>query len=170
MSPAADVLVVNDRMLDAQATLVALEFVAPRARVLHLDSGQQALQYLFATGEFHGRPAKPPGLMLLTLELEIVSGLCVLDFVRAHPATAKIPVVLLSLEGDVRKYRRNNQFDASAYIAQPCDFHRYCAVLRGCIRHWLPWAERPGSAAVPLTDSTTLHYRSQSNDPHSAFL
>jgi CheY-like chemotaxis protein len=165
MSNAADVLVVNDRMLDAQATLVALELVAPRARVLHLESGQRALEYLYARGEFQGRRVEPPELVLLSLELDVVGGLCVLDVMRGHPSTATIPVVLLSLESDVRKYRRHDRFDADAYVLQPCDFQRYCAVIRGCIRHWLPWALRPASGAVPLTDPTGPRFRSRSNDP-----
>jgi two-component system, response regulator len=186
MSPAADVLVVNDRILDSQATLVALEFVAPRARVLHLESGQQALEYLFATGEYHGRRVEQPRLVLLSLELERVSGLCVLDFMRGHPSTQTIPVVLLSLESDVRKHRRHDRFDADAYVVQPCDFQRYCAVLQGCIRHWLPWALRPGtgelaalsvpgfrthapaySQPLPLTESLAPHRRLRSADLRS---
>jgi CheY-like chemotaxis protein len=144
MSPTPDVLLVNDRALDAHTTLVALEQVAPRANVLHLDSGQEALTYLFATGEFHGREPRQPRLVLLTLELQGVSGLCVLDLMRAHPLTCDIPVVLFGLEGDIRKYRRHDSFDADAYVVQPCDFQRHCSVLRGCISHWLPWALRPG--------------------------
>lgn len=135
-----DILVVNDRPLDTQMTLVALEQVAPRARVLSLESGREALEYLFATGEFFARPPGQPDLVLLSLELKGVSGLCVLDLMRAHPSTREIPVVLLGLEGDVRKYRRHDGFDADAYLTQPCDFRRYCAVLRGCVRHWAGWA------------------------------
>lgn len=139
-----DILLVNDRALDSQATLVALEQVAPRAKVLHLDSGQEALEYLFATGDFRERSSKLPALVLLSLELRHVSGLCILDLMRAHPLTCKVPVVLLGLEGDIRKYRRHDAYDADAYVLQPCDFQRYCSLLRGCVGHWLPWALRPG--------------------------
>jgi CheY-like chemotaxis protein len=139
-----DVLLINDRALDSQSTLVALEQVAPRAKVLHLVSGEEALEYLFATGEFRGRSPKLPGLVLLSLELRHVSGLCVLDLMRAHPLTRRIPVVLLGLEGDIRKYRRHNQYDADAYVLQPCNFERHCSLMRGCVGHWLPWALRPG--------------------------
>jgi two-component system, response regulator len=88
---------------EPQATLFALEQVAPRATVLHLESGQEALEFLFGTGEFRGRDAGQPGLVLLTLELHGISGLCVLDFMRAHPSTDHVPVVLIGLEWDVRK-------------------------------------------------------------------
>lgn len=138
-----DLLVVNDRPLAAQITMVALEQVAPRARLLLLQSGREALEYLFATGEFHGRAPGQPKLTFLTLELDDIGGLCVLDLMRAHPLTRDIPVVLLGLEADIRKHRRHDGFDADAYLTQPCDFRRYCMVLRGCVRHWLPQALPP---------------------------
>jgi CheY-like chemotaxis protein len=147
-------LATPDGALDSQATLVALEQVAPRATVLHLESGQEALEYVFGTGEYRGRRSGQPGLVLLTFELHGISGLCVLDLMRAHPSTNRVPVVLLGLDSDIRRYRRNDQFDADAYIVQPCDFQRRCLVMRGCVGHWLPWALRPGWHV------TTSHRRS----------
>jgi two-component system, response regulator len=152
MVPNADVLVVDDHPLDAQTALVAFEQVAPRARVLHLFDGGEALEYLFATGEFAGREHGMPQLVVLSLEMKTISGLCVLDLMRAHPLTADIPVVLTSLERNPRSYRRHNKFDANAYLTLPCDFDRYCAVIEGCTERWLPWALRPravGSTRTP---------------------
>jgi two-component system response regulator len=145
--PSADVLIVNDRMMDAQTTLVAFEQVAPRARVLHLMNGSDALQYLFSTGIFAGRALVMPQLMVLSLEMKGIGGLCILDLVRAHPLTREIPVVLVGLEENPRIYRRHDQFDASAYLMMPWDFGRYCAIIEGCTSRWLPWALRP--AGVP---------------------
>lgn len=71
-----------------------------------------------------------------------MSGLCVLDMMRAHPLTQRLPVVVLSLEPNARKHRRHDAFDADAYVSRPRDFRRYCAVLRGCVRHWLPSSHR----------------------------
>jgi two-component system response regulator len=143
MVPSADVLVVNDHLLDAQTTLVAFEQVAPRARLLHLVDGGEALQYLFSTGVFAGRAADMPQLVILSLEMTNISGLCVLDLMRAHPLTCRVPVVLTSIEGNAHSYRRYNKFDANAYVTLPCDFQRYCAVIEACTERWLPWALRP---------------------------
>jgi CheY-like chemotaxis protein len=139
----ADVLVVNDRLLDAQTTLVAFEQVAPRARVLHLLSGSESLEYLFSAGLFAGRAPVMPQLVVLSLELTAISGLCVLDLMRAHPLTVNVPVVLVSLDRNPRVYRHHDQFDANAYLMMPCDFHRYCTMIEGCAARWLPWALRP---------------------------
>lgn len=143
MSLNYDVLVVNDRMLDAHETLVALEQVAPRAAVLQLDSGREALEYLFSVGAFAGRPPLMPQLVLLSADMSDISGLCILDLVRAHPLTCNLPIVLLSLEGDPRKFRRHDSFDADAYVIKPSDFQRYCAIMQGCVRCWIPSALRP---------------------------
>lgn len=150
MSLKADVLVVNDHILDAQTTLVAFEQVAPRASVLHLADGGEALQYLFSTGIFTGRAPVLPRLVILSLEMRGIGGLCVLDLMRAHPLTQEVPVVLMSLEGNPRLHRRHDRFDANAYLTLPCDFQRYCGVIEGCVGRWLPWALRPAS---------TLHRR-----------
>jgi two-component system, response regulator len=149
MVPSADVLVVNDHLLDAQTTLVAFEQVAPRARVLHLMDGSEALHYLFSTGVFAGRTTDMPQLAILSLEMTSIGGLCVLDLMRAHPLTCKVPVVLASIEGNPASYRRYNKFDANAYVTLPCDFQRYCTVIEACTQRWLPWALRPyGVASV----------------------
>lgn len=155
MLPNADVLVVNDRLLDAQETLVAIEHVAPRARALHLDSSEETLHYLFSLRDFSARPAIMPHLLFLSLEMKVISGLCVLDLVRAHPLTCEVPVVLLSLEGDCRRYRRYDRFDADAYVVRPCAFERHCAVVEGCIARWLPWALRPGGMPPRAREATT---------------
>jgi CheY-like chemotaxis protein len=151
MSINCDVLVVDDRMLDAQETLVALEQVAPRATVLQLDNGREALAYLFSVGEFAGRPPIMPQLVLLSEEMSDISGLCVLDLMRAHPVTRNVPIVLLSLEIDPRKLRRHASFSADAYVIKPLDFQRYCAVVQACVRCWLPWALRPSTCDSATT-------------------
>lgn len=167
MSPNHDILVVNDRMLDAQETLVALEQIAPRAAVLHLESGSEALEYLFSVGTFAGRAPNLPKLVLLSAELSDISGLCLLDLMRAHPLTRAVPVVLLSLESDLREHRRHDQFGADAYVLKPWDFQRYCTLLQGCLECWLPsvlrsnggnrYSSSPGQARAAISAATPLN-------------
>lgn len=146
MPPNHDILVINDRMLDAHETLVALEQVAPRATVLHLASGSEAVEYLFSVGAYAGRPLIMPQLVLLSAEMDDISSLCLLDLLRAHPMTSTIPIVLLSLESDTCELRSHDRFAADAYVMKPCEFQRYCAVIQGCISCWIPSALRPSAA------------------------
>ena len=145
----ADVLVVDDRLMEAQNALVAFERVAPRAKVLHLIDGGEAIEYLFSTGLFAGRAPDLPQLIFLSADMTKISGLCVLDLLRGHPLTCDLPIVLVSLERNPRMYRRHTPFDADAYVPLPCDFSRYCAVVQGCVERWLPWALRPARQHIP---------------------
>lgn len=156
MSPSHDVLVISDRILGAQETLIALEHVAPNASVLHVGHGE-ALRYLFSVGDFYERVPGQPGLVLLSLETNVVGSLCILDLMRAHPSTAEIPVVLLSLEGNLRKLRRHDRFDADAYVTQPVDFQRYCAIIEGCVKCWIPWALRPDGSRRSASRRAAFH-------------
>jgi CheY-like chemotaxis protein len=149
MDTSADVLVVDDGLIDAQTTLIAFEQVAPRARVLHLFNGGEALEYLFSTGMYADRAQAMPQLVLLSIHMRHISGLCVLDLMRAHPLTRQVPVVLVGLDANPRHYRRHNEFDANAYVMMPSDFQLYCAIIEGCAAHWLPWSLRPGKVHTP---------------------
>jgi CheY-like chemotaxis protein len=133
-----DVLVVDNKTLDANAVLLALARIAPRARALHLRSGDEALQFLFSCGAFSGHATRLPGLVLLSSEMPITSGLSVLDVMRAHPLTAAVPVVLLSTEHHPRGRSRCDRFAADAYVVKQWELESYCMVLARSIRRWLP--------------------------------
>jgi len=70
-------------------------------------SGTAAIRYLRGGGEFTNRTENPfPDLILLDLKMPEMDGFQVLRWIRAHPATQKIPVALFSaslIPGDVAK-------------------------------------------------------------------
>ena len=133
-----DVLLVEDRAIDAQVTLAALRHAAtPDAKVLRLRDGNEALRYLFAVGEFARRSRAMPGLVLLDAEMPVVSGFCVLDVMRAHPATADVRVVMLTT--DTRpKFGSDDGFSPDGYLMKSQDFDQYCAAIELTLKRWLP--------------------------------
>jgi CheY-like chemotaxis protein len=133
-----DVLLVEGRSIDAQVTLSALRHAAtPDARMLRLKDGNEALRYLFAVGEFARRSAAMPGLVLLDAEMPVVSGLCVLDVIRAHPATNGVRVVMLTTDTRPR-FEEKNAFSPDAYLVKSQDFDQYCAAMELVLKRWLP--------------------------------
>ena len=85
MARTFDVVLVEHRSIDAEVTLTALRQAATStARLLRLKDGDQALRYLFAVGEFAQRSPRPPGLVLLDMDMPVTSGLSILDLIRAH--------------------------------------------------------------------------------------
>lgn len=137
-----DVLVVDDRSVDADVTLFALRRAAtPFAKLLRLRDGDEALRYLFAVGEFAHRSAGMPGLVLLDVDMPVTSGLCVLDVIRAHPATSGMRVVMLGTDSRPR-FAEQNRCSADGYLMKSQDFDHYCAAIELTLRRCLPRISR----------------------------
>ena len=133
-----DVLLVERRSVDAQVTISALRHAATAdAQVLRLRDGNEALRYLFGVGEFTRRSPAMPGLVLLDAAMPVVSGLCVLDVIRAHPATKGARVVMLTTETRPR-FAEEDEFSADGYLVKSQDFDQYCAAMELALKRWLP--------------------------------
>jgi len=133
-----DALLVEHRSIDAQVTLSALRHAATAdARFLRLRDGNEALRYLFAVGEFARRSPAMPGLVLLDAEMPVVSGHCVLDVIRGHPATSGMRVVLLTTDTRPR-FQEQNEFSPDGYLMKAQDFDQYCAAMELTLKRWLP--------------------------------
>lgn len=133
-----DVLVVDDRSIDAEVTLFALRQAStPDAKFLRLRDGNEALRYLFAVGEFARRSTGMPGLVLIDADMPLTSGLCVLDIVRAHPAMSGLRVIMLTTDTRPRIAGQNG-FSPDGYLVKCQDFDQYSAAMELALKRWLP--------------------------------
>jgi two-component system response regulator len=133
-----DVLVVDDRSVDAEVTLFALRQASTHdANFLRLKNGNEALRLLFALGEFARRSPRVPELVLLDMDMPVTSGSCVLDIMRAHPATSGIPVVMMTTDSRPH-WPEPNGFSPDGYLVKSQDFDQYCAACELMLKRWLP--------------------------------
>lgn len=133
-----DVLVVDDRAIEAEVTLSALRLAAtPDARFLRLKDGNEALRYLFGVGEFARRSTVLPDLVLLDMDMPVTSGLCVLDLIRAHHAMSGVRVVMLTTDSRARLAERH-AFAPDGYLVKTQDFDQYCAAVELTLKRWVP--------------------------------
>jgi DNA-binding NarL/FixJ family response regulator len=102
-----------------------------------LRDGNEALRYLFGVGEFARRSPALPGLVLLDAQMPVVSGLCVLDVIRGHPATSSARVVILTSDARPR-FAEANEFSADGWLVKSQDFDQYCAAIELALKRWLP--------------------------------
>ena len=70
-----------------------------------------------------------PDVLFLDLQMPDMTGLEVLEQIRANEQTAKIPVIMLSANSDSAAINKDHQAQASAYVQKPFDMKKMLALL-----------------------------------------
>ena len=106
--------------------------------------GQQALDYLFREGEFAGRAGPDlPTVVLLDVNLPRVSGLEVLERLRADPRTRLLPIVILTSSDEERDRWRSYETGANSFVRKPLDFTEFAETVARLGIYWLATNEPP---------------------------
>ncbi len=137
-------LLVEDNPDDEVLTLRALRKHNLANEIVVARDGQEALDYLFAEGEYRGRDASvQPQVILLDLKLPKVDGLQVLERLRAEPWTRHIPVVVLTSSNEEQDMIRSYDLGANSYVRKPVDFEQFLEAARQLGLYWLVLNEVP---------------------------
>ena len=138
------ILLVEDDPAHAEIVMRNLEGFRVANRLIHVDDGQKALDYLYRREEFSEPEQAPrPGLILLDLRLPKVDGLEVLETVKGNPDFCQIPVVVLTTsaaEADMIRAYKNH---ANSYLVKPVAFPDFIEMMKVIGYYWLAWNENP---------------------------
>lgn len=96
---------------------------------VRVKDGQEALDYIRGEGAFAGRPATDSLLLLLDINMPRVDGPGVLRAIKADPATAKIPVIMLTTTDDPREVDRCYELGCSVYVTKPVQYQEFADAL-----------------------------------------
>jgi len=140
MSPEAvgrpmEILLVEDDLEDAGATIDALRQGEIPCRVSLVRDGEEALEFLRRKGEYARAPR--PDVLLLDLKLPRKSGREVLAEVKADPELSRIPVVVLTVSPTHEEVLRAEQLHVESYLTKPVDWRRFVAVVKSLRRYLL---------------------------------
>ena len=132
------ILLVEDNRDDELLTLRAFQKNRIANPITVVRDGQEALDYLFATGSYAERDQDDlPVIILLDLKLPKVNGLEVLREIRSNERTRVIPVIILTTsvedEDVIESYARG----ANSYIRKPVDFTEFVEAVRTLGNYWL---------------------------------
>jgi CheY-like chemotaxis protein len=128
---AVDILFVEDNPFDVDLTMRTLRACNFGDRVQVARDGKEALDYLFGAGKYQGRRLEDgPRLVLLDLKLPKVTGLQVLQWLRADARTKDLPVIVLTSFEDDREVVEIFRLGVSGYLVKPLDRDEFIALAR----------------------------------------
>jgi CheY-like chemotaxis protein len=98
--------------------------------IVPFQNGTAALEYLFGPDGSGETSARRHLLILLDLNLPDMTGLDILEKVKANPHTRRSPVVVLTTTDDSREIQRCYDLGANVYITKPVNYDGFANAIR----------------------------------------
>ncbi|WP_046848362.1 response regulator [Hyphomicrobium sp. GJ21] len=98
--------------------------------IMPFTNGTDALAYLFGADGSGEASARRHLLVLLDLNLPDMSGVSILEKIKANPHTKRTPVVVLTTTDDQREIQRCYDLGANVYITKPVDYENFAHAIR----------------------------------------
>jgi two-component system response regulator len=139
-----EILLVEDNPNDAELALNNFKKHNLINKIHWVEDGEQAIDYLFATGKYTGRNVEDkPKLILLDLKLPKVDGLEVLQKVKSDERLKTIPVVILTSSREETDIIKSYQLGVNSYIVKPVDFEHFSRSVSELGLYWLVLNQPP---------------------------
>lgn len=133
-----EIVIVEDDPNDAELIERVLRKRNLGNRLVLLKDGAEALDFFFARGPYAGRGAcVKPKVVLLDLKLPKVSGIEVLQQLKANEHTKNIPVVVLTSSGEERDLNDAYALGVNSYVTKPINFDEFAKVIAELGLYWL---------------------------------
>jgi two-component system response regulator len=139
-----DILLVEDNPDDADLTIRALKKNGLASSIIHLQDGEEALDFIFCKGVYSDRVFEEmPKLLILDLKMPKVDGIEVLRQVKSDSRTRAMPVVLFTSSSEERDITKSYQSGVNSYIVKPVEFESFVKVVSNLGLYWLSLNQIP---------------------------
>ena len=138
MTEKPDIILVEDSASDAELTIRALRKNNIINQLVHLEDGEEALEFIFAIGKYADRSIDDlPKVILLDLKMPKISGLEVLRKIKSDERTKSIPIVLLTSSKEENDIVDAYQLGVNSYIVKPMEFENFVKIVSDIGLYWL---------------------------------
>ena len=125
MNNAVTIVMIEDD--EGHARLIEKNIVRAGVKnpILHFSTGGAGMNYLMQ--QQHGTGSL---LILLDLNLPDMTGIDILQSLKADEALKKIPVIVLTTTDDKREIERCYELGCSVYITKPVEYEQFAHAIR----------------------------------------
>ena len=138
------ILLVEDNPDDVRLTQRAFKQNNITNELIVASDGVEALDYLTSAVAGSGIL---PAVILLDLKLPRMSGLELLQHIRADERLKCLPVVILTSSQEEQDIMKSYDLGANSYIRKPVDFEQFYEAVRYLQMYWLLLNEPPPKIA-----------------------
>jgi two-component system response regulator len=133
-----EILLIEDNPDDAALTIRSLKKLNLANRLVHLEDGAEALDFIFGSGKYAGQAlSQTPKVIFLDINMPKVSGLEVLEKLRSADFSKTIPVVILTSSAEDPDIKRAYDLGANSYIVKPVDFDNFSKTVSELGMYWM---------------------------------
>jgi two-component system response regulator len=132
-----EILLVEDNPRDAELTLRALKKHHLANKVCVVKDGEEALDFLFGTGQYIGQSLENMRVILLDLKLPKVSGVEVLERLKSDDRTKEIPVAVLTSSHEDQDIKKCYRLGVNSYVVKPVEFDSFAKTVAEMGFYWL---------------------------------
>lgn len=135
---AVEILLVEDSPNDAELTLRALQKNNLANKVYTVKDGEEALEFIFATGQYATRDVNfPPKVIFLDLKLPKISGIEVLKKIKSEEKTKTIPVVVVTSSQETQDVKECYSLGVNSFIQKPIEFDNFVKAISDAGLYWM---------------------------------
>jgi len=133
-----EILFAEDSVEDAALTMRALRKGGLSSSIFHVKDGAEALDFMFCKGAYASRNIQEkPKVILLDLKMPKVSGMEVLEKLKADPAFKTIPIVILTSSKEDPDIKRCYELGANSYIVKPVESENFFQTIKDLSLYWM---------------------------------
>ncbi len=133
-----EILLVEDNRHDAELTMRALTRSDLRNKLLWVEDGVEALDFIRGTGAYRDRdPSQLPKLVLLDLKMPRLNGLDVVRELKSDERTRPIPIVVMTSSNQSRDITDSYRLGVNGYVTKPVHFMDLAEAISQIAIYWL---------------------------------
>jgi two-component system response regulator len=142
-----EILLVEDNPNDAELAILAIRQAKYTGRIVHVDDGVKALDYLSGTGAYADRAGShPPRVVFLDLKLPRIDGIEVLRRVKNAENLRSIPVVMLTSSQELSDLDECYRLGVNSYVVKPVNFDEYQSMISTLVGYWTRLNQAPNAS------------------------